>query len=219
MWRPIRRQIDRLILRDPAYKFMFEKDTTGELVALDCETTGLDPWVDDIVSVAAIKIRGNRICTSERLELLVKPTAELRDEALKVHRLRPMDLADGLAIEDALDRLLRFIGSRTLVGYYLEFDISMINKYLLEFLGVPLPHKYIEVSSVYYDKVFRRNPGRYVDLRFDTICRALDLPIREQHDALNDALMAAMMYLKLTQGTPDVSRVPVADASTNTYRS
>lgn len=218
MWRPIRRQIDRLVLRDPAYRFMFEKDTTGELVALDCETTGLDPWVDDIVSIAAIKIRGNRICTSERLELLVKPSAKLRDDALKVHRLRPMDLAGGLAIEDALDTLLRFVGSRTLVGYYLEFDISMINKYLLQFLGIPLPHRYIEVSSLYYDKVFRRNPGRYVDLRFDTIAGALDLPARNRHDALNDALMAAMMYLKLTLGKPDVGRVPVAGATT-TYRS
>ncbi len=197
MLRYLKRRVDRMLLRDPAFAFLFEPDTTGELVALDTETTGLDPWVDDIVSIAAVKIRGNTILTSERLELLIRPTMGMSAEAMAVHQLRPMDLRQGMTVDQGLDQLLRFVGSRPLVGYYVEFDVTMINKYLLDRLGISLPNRIVEVSGMFYDMKFRENPGRYVDLRFNTIVQELDLPVRAQHDALNDALLAAMMYLKL----------------------
>jgi hypothetical protein len=50
---------------------------------------------------------------------------------------------------------------------------------------------------MYYDWKFKQQPGRYVDLRFDKIIDDLNLPEIDQHDAFNDALMAAMVYLKL----------------------
>ena len=187
----------KILLRDPAFGFLYQPDRSGELVALDCETTGLDVFVDDIISIGAIRICGNRIVTSECLQLIVRPQAPVRDDSIVIHRLRPIDVASGMPIEEALTELLHFIGSRPLVGYYLEFDVTMINKYLWEWLGVSLPNKQIEVSGMYYDWKFKQQPGRYVDLRFDKIIDDLNLPEIDQHDAFNDALMAAMVYLKL----------------------
>ena len=40
------------------------------------------------------------------------------------------DLEDALDIEDVVLEFIDFIGNRTLVGYFLDFDIRMINKYL-----------------------------------------------------------------------------------------
>ncbi len=198
------RQREKLLLRDDAYAFLFDRDRSGELVCIDTETTGLDPWVDDILSIAAVKIRGNTIVTSEKLELLVRPSLTDGTGGVTIHRLRPMDVAQGVEIREALDRLLHFIGSRPLVGYYLEFDINMINKYLLEWLGIKLPNKAIEVSRIYYYYKYNLDrlnsyPGRVIDLKFDTIMDELGLPLLSQHDAFNDALMTAMMYVKLQQ--------------------
>ena len=43
----------------------------------------------------------------------------------------------------------------------------------------------------------KRSDYQFVDLRFDTILKKLDIPILGKHDALNDALMTAMIFLKL----------------------
>jgi DNA polymerase-3 subunit epsilon len=63
--------------------------------------------------------------------------------------------------------------------------------------GITLPNKKEEVSALYYDKKIARIPQGNIDLRFDTILEDLALPNLQAHDALNDAVMTAMMYIKL----------------------
>ncbi len=199
----VRKRIGRFILSDPAYAFLYAPAPPGEAVSLDCETTGLDPLADDIVSICAILIRGDRILTSQRLEMIVRPPQPvMRTGAVPIHRLRPGDVAGGVPIDEAVRRLLHYVGSRPLVGYYLAFDMMMLDKYVHPMLNILLPHRQIEVSALYYDSVAPRAPGPAVDLSFGAIMKALDLPLLAAHDAFNDALMAAMMYLRLKPREP-----------------
>jgi DNA polymerase-3 subunit epsilon len=189
-------------LADPRFRFMWDPPPADEWVALDCETTGLDRRRDEIVAIAAVRIRGNRVMCSERLELLVRPERRsVATGSVRVHQLRERDLAQGLAAEAAVQSLLHFIGSRPLVGYYLEFDVAMIDRVLFPMLGMGLPQPKIEVSALYYDLVNRRRSPHLregdIDLRFASIMAALNLPQRPAHDALNDAVMAALAFVKL----------------------
>lgn len=190
-------------LGDPRFAFMWDAPPENEWVALDCETTGLNVRTDDIIAIGAVRIRGNRIMTSERLELLVRPEKRrLSADSVRVHRLREQDVAHGLSADDAVMQLMYFIGSRPLVGYYLEFDLAMINRVLFPLLGMGLPQRRIEVSALYYDYKFRLLPQHAqhsgaVDLRFDVLMKDLGLPLWPAHDALNDAVMAALAFLKL----------------------
>jgi DNA polymerase-3 subunit epsilon len=190
-------------LRDAQWRFLFDAPPPGEWVSLDCETTGLNTRSDEIISIGAVRIEGNRILTSQRLELLIRPEKEVSAESIRVHRLRHQDVAGGLPVSEAMRRLLNFIGARPLVGYYLEFDVAMINRALKPLIGIGLPQPRIEVSRLYYDYKFRQLPPYQqhdqadIDLRFATIMTDLGLPTREAHDALNDAVMAALAFVRL----------------------
>jgi DNA polymerase-3 subunit epsilon len=190
-------------LGDPRFRFMWDAPPDQEWVSLDCETTGLNVRTDDIISIGAVKIVGNRIMTSERLELLVRPDQKLSAESVRIHRLREKDVANGVSQDEAMHQLMRFIGSRPLVGYYLEFDVAMINRVLFPILGMGLPQPKIEVSALYYDHKFKQLPvhqqDRQIDLRFATLMADLQLPMREAHDAVNDAVMAGLAFIKLRQ--------------------
>lgn len=199
----VRRGWQQRQLRDSEWRFLVDAPPPGEWVALDCETTGLNPRSDEIIAIGAVRIVGNRVLTSERLDLLVRPEHGVSAESIRVHRLREQDVQDGVPAEEAMRRLLHFIGARPLVGYYLEFDVAMINRTLKRTLGLTLPQEKIEVSRLYYDHVFQQLPphkqqeNTEIDLRFATIMDALGLPTREAHDALNDAVMAALAFIKL----------------------
>jgi DNA polymerase-3 subunit epsilon len=207
--RGLKRLFHQASIGDQSYRFMFEPGPADEVVSFDCETTGLNVHHDDIVAIAAIRIRGNRILTSERFEAVARPEAKMNPEAIKVHRLRKIDLGQGSRIQRIIPGFLHFVGGRPLVGYYVDFDVRMVDKYLLGMIGIELPNPLIEVSRLYYERKYGdAPPGTAIDLSFKAIMADLDLPELDQHDAFNDALMTAMMYLRLRDMKQRGVRIP-----------
>ncbi len=187
-------------LTNPKYEYLFESYEGDEYICFDCETTGLNPKIDDIISIGAVKIKGNTILSSQKFERFIKPKTKLEGNSIKIHQIRECDLVDAKDIDEVIYEFLDFIGNRPLVGYYLEFDVAMINKYTKPKIGIKLPNKQIEVSALYFDKVIGKIPQGNIDLRFNTIMKKLELPMMGKHDAINDAIMTSMIFLKLIKG-------------------
>jgi len=196
-----RRRWAMVRMTQPEFKFLFEPEPDQEWVSIDTETTGLNIDTGEVVAIGAVRICGDRIMTSERFEVLVRPQGRVSAGAIRIHRLREQDLQMGIGADQAVRQALRFIGSRPLVGYFLEFDVAMINKTLRRMIGIGMPQRQIEVSSLYYDYRNQQLPlhqqGGQIDLRFDTMMRELGLPTRDAHDATNDAVMTALAFVKL----------------------
>lgn len=197
MFRSISNYFNKKRLKDSKYLYLFDKSNSDEYVCFDCETTGLNPKVDDIISIGAVIIKDNTIVSSRKFVKFVKPKTKLQAEAIKIHHIRECDLEEAEDINDVIEEFIEYIGNRTLVGYYLEFDISMINKYLKPKLGITLPNKMYEVSAIYYDYKIERIPQGNIDLRFNTIMDDLQIPYMGKHDAYNDTVMTSLIFLKL----------------------
>jgi len=197
MLEAIKQYFNKKNLTDPKYEYLFDKYEGDEFVCFDCETTGLDPKNDDIISIGAVKIKGNDIDLQNKFERFVKPkNAAMVSDAIKIHHIREIDLIDAEDIDKVIQEFLDFVGNRPLVGYYLSFDIAMINKYIKPKIGIKLPNVANEVSSIYYDKVSKYH-NIDIDLKFKTIMDNLDIPFMRAHDATNDAIMTALIYIKL----------------------
>lgn len=197
MFASLQRSWNRRGLNDENYGWMFDSYVGDEVVVFDTETTGLNTKKDAVLSIGAVKVKGDRILTSESFEIFLKPSNEISVESIKIHHIRPCDLENALVPLEGAKKFLDFIGNRPLVGYYLEFDMAMMNRLIKPWLGITLPNKQIEVSGLYFDKKIELIPQGNIDLRFDTILRDLNIPRMGQHNALNDAIMTAMVYIKL----------------------
>jgi len=198
MFEKFKRKRNLSKLKDSRFEFIFDESIAeGEYVVLDTETTGLNPKKDEILSIGAVKVKNNRIITSQSFEIFVKPTQSISHESIKIHHITPSDLESGVDIGVALEQLLLFVGNLPIVGYYISFDIRIINTHLKKYLGITLPNSSIELSSMYYKRYKKHSAHEFVDLKFDTIMQRLDLPTLGKHDALNDAIMSAMILLKL----------------------
>lgn len=170
-------------LSSPDYAHLFDGHP-DEMVSVDCETTSLNVREAELLSIGAVRIRGNRVLTSESFYMLVKPERLPEGASVAVHGLRPIDVS---------------IGGRPLVGYYLEYDVGVLNKYVKGLLNIGLPQQQIEVSGLYYDWKLKQNPDAYIDLRLQPMLDELEIPTLARHDALNDAITAAMILLAMRQ--------------------
>lgn len=187
----------RTKLREKRYEFLYDTHP-DELVSFDCETTSLNVAEAQIISIGAVKIRGNRILTSETFEILIKPEGMMQATNVTIHGLRPKDLTHGTTVEDAIEQFLHFVGGRPLVGYFLEYDVAMVNKFLKPMLGIKLPQPQIEVSRLFHaQETKHKYYDADVDLTMANMVKTLGIPDLPRHDALNDAINVAMMYLAL----------------------
>jgi DNA polymerase-3 subunit epsilon len=198
--KPLRVALDRRRHKGGRWAGLFKPYSGDEVVSLDCETTGPDPANAGILSVAAVPINGQRILTSEALDIKAVPESEIEHGAIRVHRLRRQDLADGLPMDDVLEQVLDFVGNRPILGYNVRFDARVLDRHIKPRFGFRLPNKRIELSELYLSRC-RSGEGQDADLRLETISASVGLPPpRGRHTALTDAVFVAAVYVRLKHG-------------------
>lgn len=200
MLRALRRAVDRRRQVHGDHAWLFAPYTGEELVAIDCVTTGHDPRRAELVSLAAVRLRGDRVLTSDSLDLRLAPPASLCGDSIRRHGLRGIDLAGGAGIDEALAQFLDFVGNRPLIGWRLDDDLALLNRYLRPRFGFDLPNARIDVAQVYYRRLHRRHPSLATRPRFEEVAARLGVPVMGRHTALGDAVTAALIHLRLARG-------------------
>lgn len=170
-----------------------------EVVVLDCETSVFDKKKGELLSVAAVRVKGNKIRLSEALDLTVKSSAPTDPNAVRVHYLRREDREEGVAPSEAIERVLDFVGNTPICGFYIEYDKAILDRYIKELYNFKLPNKFIEVSEIYVKRKARYRPQTYLDLTFEGLAKDLEVPVIERHTAIGDVISTALMYIKLTR--------------------
>jgi DNA polymerase-3 subunit epsilon len=166
-------------------------------VALDFETTGLDLRRDAVVSFGLVPVHQGRIDLSEAIYQEVAPEVPLSHRSITIHHLRPMDLVDAPALGDVIQRLRVSLESRYLLAWSAEIEAAFLAR---AFGGSVRRWLARTVDVLRLAILADRLEGR--DLAGDSYALAevvvrAGLPVEEAHDALNDALMTAEMFLVL----------------------
>jgi len=169
----------------------------AEFAALDFETTGLDLRRDAVVSFGVVPVRQGRIDLSQAIYQEVAPEVPLSHRSITVHHLRPMDLVDAPPLGDVIQDLRTSLEGRYLLTWSAEIEASLlarafggrVRRWLARTIDVLR-------LAVLTDRLEGRDPPEGAYTLGETVARA-GLPQEEAHDALNDALMTAEMFLAL----------------------
>lgn len=93
------------------------------IIAIDTETTGLNPNEDEIIQFSAVNMLGHELA-----DFLIKPTFHERwDAAEKINGISPEDVRDCLPITDRKVEIERLLNSADLIiGYNTQFDLDFL---------------------------------------------------------------------------------------------
>ena len=170
---------------------------SGSFAVIDLETTGLDPNSADILSSAAVPVRGRQVILSERFERMVRTNAAIDREAVKYHRLLPSDVEHGVSPQQAVTEFVAWLGERPLLGYCIGFDCMMLERAAQWAGGGMLDGRRFDIREIYRRRMLQRNPDGAPSQTLDDILAALEVPPVGRHTAIGDATAVALAFLGL----------------------
>lgn len=174
-----------------------------EFVVLDTELTGFSRKRDEIVAIGAVRIRELRIVCGETFYALVRPDGRFQSQSTLVHRLTPGELHKASGLDEVLPRFVEFCGSAFLVGHFLRLDLEFINRAAKRLMGGILLTPYLDtmgLAMAYHD--LREGASSDHDNRqgvytLSGLSKEYGLPPFQEHNALQDALQTAYLFLFL----------------------
>lgn len=101
------------------------------LVIFDLETTGFSPYKNEIIQIAAVRVRDGQVLTAktDRFETFVRPSKPIPWFISNLTGIWQDDTGDAPAAEDALRAFSQFVGDATLVAHNgTRFDIPFIRE-------------------------------------------------------------------------------------------
>ncbi len=188
-----------------------------EFVCFDTELTGLNPRRDEIVSIGAVRIRGLQIVAGETFFTYARPKKPLPKGSTLIHRITPEQLKNAPDLEEVLPEFVKYIGSALLLGHYVQLDVNFLNRALKKHMGGIVRNPCVDsmkLARAHHE--YRRRSERayvspYMSYNLGLLAKAFDLPMFEQHDALEDALQTAYLFLFLVNKLQEAGYVTLND--------
>jgi len=170
-----------------------------EMIALDFETTGLDPQRDHVIAAGWVLIRGDRIVMASARELRVRhPSAEGVGQSAVIHGILDSDLDDADNAEALVGQLLPELAGRAIVAHAAAIERRFLATMLRRMGGVPLPNPFIDTMAL-ERRMIEGEGGNVRELHGDVTldaCRTRrGLPDHQAHSAGADAVAAAELLL------------------------
>jgi DNA polymerase-3 subunit epsilon len=176
------------------YLTKIKTDNTEHFVAFDCETTGLNPNKDRILSIGAVKFTTERIWIKENKEWFLN-LPQVENDSIKIHGILPSTSSEALLTESqAIIAFLDYIGNATLVGHHLNFDIAMVNMALKRLGAGRLKNAQKDTNSLYKQKGHFAHEQNF---SLDELSKEFHIKTSNRHTALGDAYITAQLFQRM----------------------
>lgn len=166
--------------------------TTLPALAIDTETTGLNPRQDRVISVGGVRLDGARLFRSSTLNLLVNPGRTIPNRTIAVHGISNSMVAGAPPFSAVADEVEAATAGLVMVGHHVAFDVEMLRGEMRQCGRDWLPAHSLDVMLLYAGLFPERK-----SLLLDDIAGALEVPVIGRHSALGDALTTAEIYSRL----------------------
>lgn len=180
-----------------------------ELLALDLETTGIDPRRHEVLSVGWVPVVRGRIVLSEARHELVRPQGPVGGSAV-YHGLTDDRLALAPDLEEVVPRVLGALLAppaagegeagepvrRVLLAHFAQIEIDFLTAACRRLYGAGVPLQVIDTLTL-AQRLLRVPTPELVSgrLRLDACRRHYRLPRYRAHSAVTDALACAELFL------------------------
>ena len=159
-------------------------------IVLDTETTGLDYTRERIIEFAAVRLENGKI--KDEFQTLINPQQHIRKSSISVHGITQEMVEDAPTEEEALPKILKFIGNYPIVAHNAIFDYSFLNEAKLRVYGEKLENPRIDSQMMF--KEIAPELGSH---GLEALTQRFNVDLQNHHRAMADTMGLALAYPKL----------------------
>jgi len=159
-------------------------------IVLDTETTGLDYTKEKMVEFAAVRLENGKI--KDQFQTLINPQQHIRKSSIAIHGITPEMVEDAPTEEEAMPKILEFMGDYPMVAHNAIFDYSFINEASKRVTGKEIQNERIDTQQMFKEV--------YPDLDahgLNALTEKFKVELKDHHRAMGDTMGLALAYPKL----------------------
>ena len=173
------------------------------MVALDVETTGLDPVRDGIVSIGLVPMTLERIQASGSRHWIVRPRVPLAESSVTFHGITDSRVEEAPDLNAILGEVLEVMAGRIVVVHCRDIERQFLDQALKPRIGEGIVFPTIDTMALEAGLHPRRRPGvlarlfgrpEPVSIRLAASRVRYGLPRYGLHHALTDALATGELF-------------------------
>lgn len=189
----------RLFCSDPPSPSLDIADV--EFVALDIETTGLNPATAEMLSVGWVIVRNRRVDLGTAESFIIRPSGDVGRSA-SVHGLTDTMVNEGHDWGVILDRVVEALVGRVLLVHHAGLDKVLLDRMCKRRYGARLLVPVVDTLAM----ELRRQRSRHhvessTSLRLPALREEYRLPRYASHDCLADAVAAAELLIAMARSS------------------
>lgn len=175
-----------------------------DYVVVDIETTGLDPHFDEIIELAAIKYENNQEVSW--FQSLVKPENEIDEFITELTGITNEMLTNSPSISSVLPEFRAFIGSSTIIGHNVNFDINFIYDFSKYQSLPPFTNDFVDTMRL-SRRLYKDMPNH----KLQSLVTYLGVADTVEHRALADCISTQLCYLTMKKQVQESGASLIAD--------
>lgn len=161
-------------------------------VVVDLETTGLDIYRDEILSIGAVAVVDDALSMADQFECTVYQPDHRPGEATLLHEIAPSQVKTGQPLGQALQDFMEYAGRCVMVAFHAGFERRMLDRGLRRQKGQRLTHHFIDLAEL-APMLYPQYQDRFQTL--DDWQEHFHLTNSERHNAAADAQVSAELLL------------------------
>ncbi|WP_237485716.1 exonuclease domain-containing protein [Vibrio hippocampi] len=171
--------------------------TELEFVAIDFETTGLEPESNRILSIGSISLNYEEIDLTSMNEVYLRNEDFVRPESAVVNEIMPKQvIQQGVDSSSAIDQLLDRVAGKVIIAHSASIEYGFLLAYLSRQYNLDALPCYL-IDTLALEKRFSylgQNHG-HNSFQLDDLREHYNLPEYNAHSAASDALGCAELFL------------------------
>lgn len=166
------------------------------IVSVDFETTGLNAATDKLLSVGYVNIDKLQIKLSSCYHQIIHIAPQLEQQNVIIHQITDQQKSQGKSLREVVEILLKALAGKVMLVHYAQIEKHFLKQACMELYGVSPPFMILDTLAIEKRKLDQRNiaydPQK---LRLSALRHTYALPNYFAHNALNDAIATAELFL------------------------